>query len=198
MRNVHRGVATLLGTVVAMVAAVAPAHADAAATASGRLGAAEVTALLSGDSTIAATTWFYLRNVATDRYLEVKNGSTANGAPIVQNYKAPGQQRQAWTLYQSNDGYMVLRSATTASWKAISITGGGITNGVKAIQYTYIEGNLNEKWFVINHGGVLEFINRNSNKCLEIPASNRTPGVQADQWTCIGVDNEMWTLHSWP
>lgn len=188
--------AVLIGAVVAMVAAVAPAQAGSAM--SSQLDEAEVTALLSGEASAAATTWVYIRNVATGKYLEVQNGSTANGAPIVQNNKATGQQKQAWTLYRSNDGYTVLRSATHSSWKAISITGGGLGNGVKAIQYTYIEGNLNEKWYPINHAGQIEFVNRNSGKCLEIPASNPAVGIQADQWTCYTVPNELWTLHSWP
>lgn len=187
MRKIFRGVAVVVGTAVAMVTAVAPAHADAV---SARPNAAAL-----------PTGWYYLENVGTGKFLEVKDGLTANDTPVVQDWQGVGDQDQAWRLTESSNGKYAIRNAADPSWKAISMTGGGTGNGVKAIEYTFIDSSTNEQWTptsVAGHTNEYTFINNNSKKCLEIQGGNESPGFQADQWSCNNAGNTMWLLVSWP
>lgn len=179
MRKIYRGVAVAVGTVVAMGTAVAPAHAAAA----------------------LPTGWYYLENVGTGKFLEVKNGLTANDTPVVQDWQGVGEQAQAWRLTGTSDGKDALLNAADPSWKAISMTDSGKGNGVKAIEYTFIDSSKNEQWTptpVAGYSNEFTFVNNNSTKCLEIQGGNESPGFQADQWTCNNAGNTRWLLISWP
>ena len=43
-----------------------------------------------------------------------------------------------------------------------------------------------------------ELVNQNSNKCLDVPGGNPAPGVELQQWDCLGGDMQLWAVETQP
>ncbi|MET9318229.1 RICIN domain-containing protein [Kribbella sp. NPDC003505] len=147
-----------------------------------------------------------LQNAETRQYLTVGNGSTADGAPVIQ-WTALSGYEQRWNFTRVEDevgddwDLWVIRNGHSGDCLAISA--GSRVNGTGAIQwpcltdrYGYPVGLDDQRWYV-RHDSVLggyQIVNYASDKCLAIPGGNTTRGIQAIQWTCAYDPDQRWWI----
>lgn len=125
------------------------------------------------------------------KLLDVFNGSTAEGANVVQ-WAANGQANQRWQFQDAGGGYYTVVSAN--SGKCLDVYGGSTAtaDGVRVVQWTCNSGT-NQQWRIQDLGtGYLQLVARHSNKCLDIRSAATTDGAQAIQWTCGTATNQQW------
>ncbi|WP_433796680.1 RICIN domain-containing protein [Actinoplanes sp. CA-252034] len=143
--------------------------------------------------------WFSYQNTNSLLFLAVNGGSDANGAKIIQYHEEvqePTDQPipdQDWRIVPREGQWVTLFNAGTSPWKVLGVSGGSKANGAKIIQWEYEEDNRDQQWDVVSAGGTRVYLlNRNSNKCLAIPAGSHRVGEQAIQWTCNGGTEQIW------
>ena len=67
-------------------------------------------------------------------------------------------------------------------------------DNAKIQTWTY-GGGLNQQWQPVDEGaGYFHFVNRNSGKCLDVPAASTADGVQLVQYTCNGTGAQSFKL----
>jgi len=121
--------------------------------------------------------------------LDDANGSTANGAMLIQYTCGNGQYNQEWQFRPAAaNGYYVVfnRYASSLVWDG---TGGSTANGNKIQLYTYISGNANQEWQAVFLGNNLwKFVNLATGSCLDSTTSTNTT-VQLQQYQCVSGDS---------
>jgi hypothetical protein len=150
-----------------------------------------------GDSDPACTgtgaTTYRIDSVASSKTLDVKDGSSADGATI-QQATWSGGNNQKWIAVARGTNQYQLKSV--GSGKCLDISGGSTADGAKALQWACHDGN-NQR-FTMDPVGNGQFTLKawHSGKCLDVPASSTASGAAIQQWTCNGTNAQKWTLSS--
>lgn len=120
---------------------------------------------------------------------DVKDGSTADAAPVIQ-WTANGGANQQWRLLDAGGGYS--RIVNVKSGKCLDVNNGSTADGAIAIQYTCNGGN-NQAWQLRDMGnGWSAIVARHSGKCLDVKGGSTADGYAIVQWTCNGGTNQQW------
>jgi hypothetical protein len=123
--------------------------------------------------------------------VDVSQGSTSDGAPVVQ-WPCHRGTNQVWN-YWPGGAPDVWKVVNLRSNKCLSVAGGSTANGARIIQGPCSTGQ-DRVWVWRNLGnGYYEVKNRLSGKCLDLPAGSGSAGVQLIQWTCDGGTNQQWS-----
>jgi hypothetical protein len=182
MRKFARRVA-----IVALAGALVAVAAPAAAQAEPPKGSEPP--VLSGQSVLSASDLsglqyrlVGLRNLKSQKFLQPVNGSTANGARIVQ-MPFTGLGIQAW--YEVPDG------SYFSFWNYASRLNMGIDGASTAADRNAIQanpaGHANQDWLKVFRAaqpGVFNLRNRHSNLCLGIDGASTNDGARAAQYAC--------------
>ncbi|WP_026925306.1 RICIN domain-containing protein [Glycomyces arizonensis] len=130
-------------------------------------------------------------NRNSGKCVDVVNGSTADGAEIIQ-YDCHGGANQQWMLQDAGGGYYQIISQ--ASGKCLDIDGASTSNSARAIQWP-CNGQTNQQWEVRDAGGGhVELVARHSGKCLDVIDSSTANGTRLQQYDCWGGANQQWSL----
>jgi hypothetical protein len=130
-------------------------------------------------------------NRNSGKALSVLNGSTADGAQIVQ-FDYYGNNDQKWTFTRQSDG--AYHIVNVNSGKYMDISGASTADGAANIQWPLNYGN-NQKWKVEDAGsGYHRIVNLNSNKLLDIEGASTANNARDIQWPGNGGWNQMWTI----
>lgn len=143
--------------------------------------------------------------------LELQGGHMQRGALIDQLTCSAGRSTQEWTPVliaeggRFGGGRYQLRSDSTNMCLEVynGPTGRGtrdMRNGATVDQWTCFKGHFNQEWdarIVANSGRygqpVLELVNHQSGKCLEVENWSTHEGARVDQWSCFaGHANQEW------
>jgi arabinan endo-1,5-alpha-L-arabinosidase len=136
--------------------------------------------------------WYQLINRNSGKALHVLNGSTSDGADIVQWTSDPNATSQQWQFVPTTNGFFKLRARH--SGKNADVTGASTADGADIIQWTDNTGN-NQQWSVVDTtGGFVKLIARHSNKTMEVMSSSTADGGDVVQWTDNGGNNQQWQL----
>ena len=146
---------------------------------------------------ISTTAWYQVINQGNGKCVDNSGGSTNNGNKIQQYTCAGGNFNQQWQFRTTSGGYyeVVSRNTSNSVW---DVAGVSQSDGALIQLYTYGGGN-NQQWQPVSlGGGNFRFVARHSGKCLDIPNSSTTNGVQLQQWTCNGGANQSFRLSQQP
>ncbi|MET9494855.1 ricin-type beta-trefoil lectin domain protein [Streptomyces sp. NPDC006552] len=154
-------------------------------------GAQHVTYSLPGN-TSATFTWGGTQAGGGDRVgalhglggkcLDVRDGSTANGA-VAQIWSCvTGSQNQTWTV--KADG------SVRALGKCLDVSGGSTADGAK-VQLYDCNGSGAQQWRLESSG---DLVNAGAGKCLDVTGNSVADGVATQLWSCTGAANQKWTL----
>jgi len=127
----------------------------------------------------------------SNKLLDVYNGSTADGANVVQ-WAANGQANQRWRVQDAGGGYSTVVSVN--SGRCLDVYGGAsaTADGARVTQWS-CNGGTNQQWRIEDAGGgYVRLVARHSAKCLEVLSSATTDGAQVVQWTCGSGTNQQW------
>ena len=134
---------------------------------------------------------FIFVNKNSGKYLDVYQGSTANGANIDQ-WDNTGYYGQIWTLQATDSGYYNIVSAI--SGRVLDIAQSSTSAGAAVIQWTNYEG-YSQQWMPVDAGGgYFKLINRNSGMALGIGGGSTSNGAAAIQWTNNGAVDQQWKM----
>ena len=140
-------------------------------------------------------TYYKIINRNSGKALDVSNGSTTDGAAVVQNTYT-GSNSQQWELI--NVGLNNYELVNRNSGKPLEIWGWSTADGALADQWTYMgAGSYNQQWQKIDVGsGYSELLNTASNKPLDVFGWSTADGAAVGQWT-LGDQynfNQQWQL----
>ncbi|KRF42904.1 RICIN domain-containing protein [Paenibacillus sp. Soil787] len=134
---------------------------------------------------------FVITNKNSGKYLDVYQGSTADGATIDQ-WNDTGYNGQIWTLQATDSGYY--RIVNVNSGKVLDVSGASTSAGASIIQWPYY-GGINQQWLPVDTGGGnFKLINRKSGMALGIGGGSTSNGATAIQWTDNGAIDQSWQL----
>ncbi|WP_197034556.1 RICIN domain-containing protein [Glycomyces sp. NRRL B-16210] len=130
-------------------------------------------------------------NRGSGKCLDVQDGSTANGAGIIQ-WDCWGGSNQRWELQDAGSGFY--RIVSQASGRCLDVDGASTANGAKAIQWACNSG-ANQQWELRSvGGGHVEIVARHSGKCLDVLDGSTANGAEVIQWECVGAANQQWSV----
>lgn len=133
---------------------------------------------------------FEIQNLESGLTLDVSDGSTANGAKVVQR-PSHNDSNQRWTFIPSSGGYYQIKNAR--SGLDLNVSGASKQSEAKIVQWSFgTEGN--DEWLPTRQAdGTYTFSNRNSKLVLDIPGGS-TQGTQLDQANGNGRPNQKFKL----
>ncbi|MFI0242429.1 ricin-type beta-trefoil lectin domain protein [Streptomyces sp. NPDC016845] len=115
--------------------------------------------------------------------LDVRDGSTANGA-VAQIWSCvAGSRNQTWTV--KADG------TVRALGKCLDVSGGSTADGAK-VQLYDCNGTGAQQWRYESGSG--DLVNSASDKCLDVTGNSSADGVATQLWSCTGAGNQKWAL----
>ncbi|MCA9836176.1 MAG: S8 family serine peptidase [Trueperaceae bacterium] len=132
---------------------------------------------------------YTIKNVKSNKCLDVSEGSQSDGASIIQ-WACSGSKNQQWKLEVSGD-YFELRSLS--SDKLVSVSGASKNSGANIDQWTDVSG-ANQQWALRGAGTGFEIIAKHSNKCIDVAQGSTKDGANVIQWACHGGRNQAWRL----
>lgn len=134
---------------------------------------------------VDSTHWYEIYNPNSNKCVDASGASTADGTALI-IWNCSGSENQQWQFVPTTDGYykVVPRHAPIIAWDIDNSGGTGTADGDKAQLWTY-GGGTNQQWRIAALGdGTFHFVNRNSQKCLDVTGVSTTAGTQLQQWTC--------------
>lgn len=133
---------------------------------------------------LPANGWQEVVSKNSGKCVDVYAASTDNGS-TVQQYSCNSTTAQQWQFTGVSDGFVQVQTRNDSSkvWdvKDRSAANGGL------VQIYAASGTpgTNQQWKPIQEtDGSFHFINRNSNKCLDVPNASVDDGVQLQQYDC--------------
>lgn len=131
---------------------------------------------------------YYLRNRKSGMYMDLANGSSDDGANILQ-WHFHGGANQQFDFQHLGDGVYVIRSAV--SQKALDVAGINVANGANVFQWQYF-GSDNQKFILHREGDYHQLVALHSNRVVEVSNGSMEADANIQQW-----DNNRQTTSYW-
>jgi hypothetical protein len=129
-------------------------------------------------------------NRNSGKLLDVDNGSTADGANVLQ-WSDNGGSNQRWVITNTSNGYTI---KCVKSGKLLDVDNGSTANGANVLQW-FDNGGSNQRWNIVDLGnGYYKLLNVNSNKALDVYENQTNDGANVIQWSDNGGYNQQWQL----
>jgi hypothetical protein len=125
---------------------------------------------------------FELKNVGSNRCIDVNTGSMENNANI-QLWDCNNSGAQRWTLTRLGDRYEVKRTGTNL---CMDVAYNSADNGANVLQYTCNGGDA-QRFHVVGLGGgqyELRHVNTGA-RCIDAAGAGTSNGPNIHQWECF-------------
>jgi hypothetical protein len=140
------------------------------------------------------TGWVTVAAKHSGKCVDAAAAGTADGT-AVQQYACNGTTAQQWQFQATSDGYVRVNNRNDAS-KSWDVTDVSTADGAPVQLWSYSNG-ANQQWLPVEEaGGTYHFVNRNSGKCLDVPAASTADGARIQQYTCNGTAAQSFSLGS--
>ncbi|WP_433299133.1 RICIN domain-containing protein [Actinoplanes sp. CA-030573] len=137
-------------------------------------------------------TWKQIINKNSGKCVDAKGAGTANGT-VIQQYACNGSNTQQYQLADVGGGYLRINNRGNSA-QVLDVTNVSTVDNAKIQTWTY-GGGANQQWQSVSEGGgYYHFVNRNSGKCLDVPAASTADGVQLVQYACNGTGAQSFRL----
>ncbi|GGK92768.1 hypothetical protein Sme01_55280 [Sphaerisporangium melleum] len=141
---------------------------------------------------ISPTTWYSVVNKGSGKCVDARAAGTSNGTAI-QQYTCNATNAQQYQFAPTSGGFV--RAGNRASVDQVLDVTDVSTADNAPIQLWAYGGGGNQQWQPVSEGGgYYHFVNRNSGKCLDVPAASTADGVQLVQYTCNGTGAQSFRL----
>jgi type 1 glutamine amidotransferase len=136
--------------------------------------------------------WYSLVNKNSGKCVDAKAAGTANGT-VIQQYACNGSNAQQFQLAPTSGGYDRVSNRGNSA-QVLDVTDVSTADNAKIQTWAYSGGN-NQQWQPVAEGsGYYHLVNRNSGKCLDVPAASTADSVQLVQYTCNGTGAQSFKL----
>ncbi|MFV2102927.1 RICIN domain-containing protein [Micromonospora sp. LOL_024] len=141
-------------------------------------------------ATVDPNATYVFVNRHSGKAMDVWNWSTADNAPVNQ-FTRNNAAVQQWRFVDVGSGYYQIRSVH--SGKVLELP--NATNGVQLVQNAAAGGNTRQHFRLADaDGGHVRFINRHSNKALDVWGWSTADGAMISQYQDVGGANQQWQL----
>lgn len=152
-------------------------------------------ATITAEAASVSDGWYYIKNVHSGKYLEVKDGNGSNGSNI-QQWTGNGHECQKW--YVRNEGDYFYLFTGLDSTRTVDIENGSWNNGANARLWDFNGHNaqryqlksLGSSRYAIMTGAT------NFTKALEVYTWSQDDGGNVCQWDYSGGNNQAWVFES--
>jgi len=142
-----------------------------------------------------ASGWYYIKNVNSNKYLEVENNSGYAGANVCQG-TGTGETGQKWYVGSTSDGYYTFKSALGAY--NLDVYGWGATDGTNI--GIWDANGLDCQKFEIRQisNGQYAILTKltNSEKGLDVYNISTEDGANVCQWSYWGGNGQLWRFEA--
>ncbi|WP_433533036.1 RICIN domain-containing protein [Micromonospora sp. CA-263727] len=141
-------------------------------------------------ATVDPNATYVFVNRHSGKAMDVWNWSTADNAPINQ-YARNDAAVQQWRFVDVGGGYYQIRSVH--SGKVLEVP--NANDGVQLVQNTSASGNTRQHFRLADSdGGHVRFVNRHSNKALDVWGWSTADGGMISQYQDLNGANQQWQL----
>jgi hypothetical protein len=145
---------------------------------------------------ISPTAWYSVINKGSAKCLDARAAGTVSGTAI-QQYSCNSSNAQQFQ-FQSLTGSYVRINNRGNSAQALDVTGVSVADNAPIQTWTY-GGGTNQQWTAVPEGnGYYHLVNRNSGKCLDVPAASTADSVQLVQYACNGTAAQSYRVQQQP
>jgi hypothetical protein len=136
--------------------------------------------------------WYALSSKNSGKCVDARAAGTTSGTAI-QQYACNGSTAQQYQLAPTSDGYVRINNRGNSA-QALDVTNVSTADNAPIQTWAY-SGGTNQQWQpVAEADGSYHFVNRNSGKCLDVPAASTADGVQLVQYACNGTAAQSFRL----
>ncbi|GAB2606856.1 hypothetical protein Aab01nite_02080 [Paractinoplanes abujensis] len=147
---------------------------------------------LAGSTGAQPADWQPLVSKNSGKCVDARAAGTVNGTAI-QQYTCNSSAAQQYQLAPTSDGYVRINGRGNPT-QALDVTNVSTADNAPIQTWAY-GGGANQQWRPVSEGdGHYHFVNRNSGKCLDVPAASTADGVQLVQYTCNGTAAQSFRL----
>ena len=136
--------------------------------------------------------WYSVVNKNSGKCVDARAAGTVSGTAI-QQYACNASLAQQYQFATTSGGYVRINNRGNSA-QALDVTDVSTADNAKIQTWTYGGGN-NQQWQPVSEGGgFYHFVNRNSGKCLDVPAAGLADSVQLVQYACNGTAAQSYRL----
>jgi hypothetical protein len=141
----------------------------------------------------SGTPTYWIKNVKSNKCLNVAGASTANNAAVVHYTCQNTYTNDLWYLrYDSPGDYVWIVNVN--SGKCLNVPGASTAN-VAVVQYTCQNTYTNDRWYIESPHDTGWIVNENSNKCLNVADASTANNASVIQYPCqFTYVNDEWYL----
>ncbi|MCO6011593.1 RICIN domain-containing protein [Actinoallomurus purpureus] len=138
------------------------------------------------------TAWYSVVNKGSGKCVDARSAGTADGTAI-QQYTCNATNAQQYQFAPTSGNFVRVNNRGNSA-QVLDVTNVSTADNAPIQTWTYGGGN-NQQWQPVSEGGgYYHFVNRNSGKCLDVPAASTADGVQLVQYTCNGTAAQSYRL----
>jgi arabinan endo-1,5-alpha-L-arabinosidase len=139
--------------------------------------------------------YYYVKNANSGLYLDVADGSSANGANIRQ-WTYNGAASQIFKIVSNGSGYYYIYTGASNYASVVDVTDGSSANGANIRQWAYLGGNAQLYKIVQNDDGTVTFLTKatGDTAAIEVYYAGTAAGDNVDQWTNMNGACQKWKL----
>jgi len=134
--------------------------------------------------------WYVLVSRKSGLALDVKNGSTSDGAALVQTTRTDATSQQ-FRFVPAGSGYYALQNR--GSGKVLSVSGGSTSDGAAIVQSTDTSAT-SQQFSLVDQSDYVRLVNRKSSKVAEVDGASKTSGAAIVQGTDAKSYHQQWQL----
>lgn len=145
-------------------------------------------------STTLSNGWYYIKNINSQKYLQVSANTGANGQNV-EIRTGSGSNGQKWYLTNLENGYITLTSKLGSY--ALDVAAASNTDGANIQIYSIYGGSAQQ--FKLSAGstsgqyGILTAVS-NDTKGLDVYNFETSDGTNVNQWTYYTQSNQLWVF----
>lgn len=141
--------------------------------------------------TLADGTYTLGSLLASDKVIDARNGSTADGT-VAQIFSGNKTDAQVWTMKHDGKGYITL--VHTASGKVLDVTSGRASNGT-ALQLWSSNGTWAQKWIAVKSGAGFKLLSAlNTGLAADVMWGSKANGTALQLYADNGTAAQRWSV----
>ena len=141
--------------------------------------------------TIEGGAYYMLVSRHSGKAVDILNGSTGDGAAVVQ-WSRTGGTSQQFQLISDGGGYYRIKARH--SGKVLDVRGAAKGDNVQVIQWPDKK-SVNQQWKLVSSDtGYVRLVSRNSGKALDVTGWSTADGAALGQYTDRNTTNQQWSL----
>jgi rhamnogalacturonan endolyase len=138
---------------------------------------------------------YYIKNINSNLYMDVKDGSSENSTNI-QQWEYNGSHAQKFKIVSDGSGYYYILTGASGYTSCVDVAGNKSADGTNVLEWTY-SGKDNQKYKIIkNSDGTYSFLTKASDcdSALDVYDSSRVNGGNINQWSFWGGSAQKFNL----